>query len=113
MTLLWTAQHGLVAIESDISKLVNLRALTVETNNTLISVSESISCLQRLEDLHIIGSALTTLPGGLAQLASLTELHIDGAAHPHGLRIDSSLEVSDLAYCRPSSLSSRTLTKGR
>ncbi len=93
MAFLCTAQHGLVEIPSDISKLVNLRVLTLDINDSLNCISESISCLQSLEVLHIAGSILRSLPDGIAKLTKLTQLYINDTTQGPGLSIPANLEV--------------------
>jgi hypothetical protein len=70
------AQAGLWEVTSDISKLVNLRVLTLLNNWKVRSIPDSISCLQKLEHLRIENSLSGDVPDGLSTLSNLASLHI-------------------------------------
>lgn len=74
--LLSDAQVGLEELTSDIGKLVNLKVLTLEGNYCITHIPESISCLQKLENLCIDRSPIENWPAVLGPLTSLTSLGI-------------------------------------
>ncbi len=57
--------------------MVNLRALHLECHQTINYMPESISCLQKLEHLHIEKVTIRELPVGLAKLANLATLSLN------------------------------------
>ncbi len=71
------AQGGLQELTPDISKLVNLRVLTLRVNGSLQSIPGCISCLQKLEELCIDRSSIEEIPLGLAALPNLTSLEFN------------------------------------
>jgi hypothetical protein len=84
---------GLQELTSDISKLVNLKTLTLEENGSIEIIPESISCLQKLEDFHISDSSTDIVPTSLAALSSLTSLLIRSPALDDALQLPPSLQV--------------------
>jgi Leucine-rich repeat (LRR) protein len=75
----------------DISKLVNLRFLTLYYNHALHAIPDAISCLQKLEEITLEASSVTQLPPGFATLANLTTLRIK---RHNGLQFPSNLQVN-------------------
>jgi hypothetical protein len=57
MCLVAVQEGGLQELTPDISRLVNLEVLRLKTNPSLGCITESISCLQKLECLHINASS--------------------------------------------------------
>jgi hypothetical protein len=83
-------QNALQELTSDISKLVNLRVLDIDCNHTVKYMPESVSCLQKLEHLHIYNAAITQFPPGLAKLGNLATLnlfHLEGFHFPPDLKV--------------------------
>jgi Leucine-rich repeat (LRR) protein len=76
-TLRCHAQAGLQRLTADISQLVNLRVLTLDKNRSLTYIPESISCLQKLEELCIDNGQIRKLPVGLGKLANLVSLQLN------------------------------------
>jgi hypothetical protein len=91
-------QRGLQEMTSDISKLVNLKVLNLSWNTAVNSIPESISCLQRLEELCIEYCPIQELPISFTTLANLTNLLVTGCA---SLRFPLDLQVTDMIQCRP------------
>jgi Leucine-rich repeat (LRR) protein len=94
MIVLGIAQVGLQEVTSDVSKLVNLKELSLFTNRAVQHLPESISCLQKLEDLNIRGRSISELPVGLGSLASLADLKARGYDDLEGLRFPASVQVN-------------------
>jgi hypothetical protein len=70
---------GLQELTSDISKLLNLKVLTLSIHDKMDSIPEAISCLQELEHLEISYCPLVSrLPAGLRMLGKLVTLEITG-----------------------------------
>lgn len=63
-------------LPADISKLVNLRVLTLTGHTSLKKLPDAISGLQMLEHLQIAGSPLEGLPDGITSLTKLASLRI-------------------------------------
>jgi hypothetical protein len=99
--LIGIAQAGLEEITSDISKLVNLRVLSLEHSRELFSIPEAISCLQNMQTLHIEGTSITQVPLGLATLQNLRSLSIKDANHirHQPLKFPSCLKVTHFPWC--------------
>jgi hypothetical protein len=70
------AQAGLQELTLDISKLVNLKELVLQNNGAVKYIPESISCLQKLEHLHIYKGQIDELPDGLSTLNNLASLEL-------------------------------------
>jgi hypothetical protein len=85
----------------DISKLVNLRVLTIRSLDVL-AIPESISCLQKLEHLNLNGDRVQKdLPAGFPTLANLTSLRFASGCgvqlnFPPDLRVSA---CSSAAHC--------------
>jgi Leucine-rich repeat (LRR) protein len=94
MASLGIAQDGLRELTSDVSRLVNLKKLTLHDNDMVEYIPESISCLQKLQHLRVQTSPLTNLPAGLATLANLVSLRISTTIFGEGLQLPPSLQVS-------------------
>lgn len=88
--MIGSTQDGLQEITSDISKLVNLKDLTVERNGALSYIPEAISRLQKLENICIGGSSSSGLSFSLPGLANLLGLCIRDC---EGVRFPPSLQV--------------------
>jgi hypothetical protein len=93
------AQAGLQELTPDISKLVNLKTLMLQRNGALMDIPESISCLQKLEQLCVYGGQIDELPAGLAKLANLTSLDL-AALDFNDLRIPFGFQVGDPRHSR-------------
>jgi hypothetical protein len=89
-------QEALQELTSDISKLVNLRVLKLDCNDTVDNIPDSISCLQKLETLFLeYASGITEVPVGLATLKNLACLRI---IFCEDLRFPPNLQVRDLGF---------------
>jgi hypothetical protein len=95
-------QGGLTdEMSPEVGKLVNLRVMKLEANPALFDLPDSISCLQRLELLHIDGCPMHKLPQGFGALANLKTLRLIYTA---GTKFPSDLKVRDPRHERIRSL---------
>ncbi len=79
----------------DLSRLVNLKTLFLNGQGAVeYKISESISCLQKLEVFHIDETPIRELPLGLASLVNLANFHMNWCK---GVRFPPNLQVIDLA----------------
>jgi hypothetical protein len=69
-----TTLGGLEKMTPEVGKLVNLRVLKLVNNTRLGSLPESISCLRKLEVLHLEECPVSALPEGFGTLANLQTL---------------------------------------
>jgi hypothetical protein len=95
MPCLAYAQTGLRELTSEISKLVNLKHLTLERAYPLESMPESISCLQKLQRVDIVCGPPLRVPMGFATLANLSQLSVRWCPGS-GWQLPPSLQVSSL-----------------
>jgi Leucine-rich repeat (LRR) protein len=79
-------------VTSDLSKLVGLEILSLCYNSVVPQLPESISCLEKLSELHINGGLIKDLPAGLATLPALTTLWM---CYCPGMSISPDLQVTD------------------
>jgi hypothetical protein len=78
------SQAGLQKMTSDISKLVNLKALTLCHNTVLDEIPEAISCLQSLQSFYLHFTRICKVPAGLATLANLRSISITNTIFNEG-----------------------------
>lgn len=84
----------------NISKLVNLKSLDLLRHSSLRNIPDSVSRLQQLRTIYIVGSPITEVPFGLEKLAKLAALLFCDCGP---LRFPRSLQVSEFDGCgRPS-----------
>jgi hypothetical protein len=74
-------QEGLKAVSDGISKLVNLRVLTLTNNTSVTHIPEAISCLQKLEHLEVLKCPVNNMPANLNMLTNLTSLQYRSTAY--------------------------------
>lgn len=85
-------QDGLQELTSDISRLVNLKELTLECNGALSYIPQALSCLQKLETTCVGEISVNGMSFSLPGVANLTGLCI---WHCEDIRFPPSLQVAD------------------
>lgn len=68
-------EYHLDELPSDISRLINLRVLMMDTNE-LYDVPDSLTRLSKLEKLSLSNNHIQTLPVDMGRLTNMTSLHL-------------------------------------